>query len=305
MMTPKIGKMKLNYFKLNEDRQILWVLLGIPLFLLFLIVVFPLCYTFFLSFFDWNLLTSTTPKFVGILNYIKAFTDSTFLYSALVTFHFTIIAVGLEMVFGFILALLLRKPFRGVNIFRTAVIIPYVITGVVAGIVWKWILNPDFGFLRFISEFLHMPGLSVLGNPSLALYGLVITDVWHMTPLVFLLLLAGLQSLPDEVYQSASIDGANQWQCFFYLTLPMMKRIIMITTVIRLLAALKTFDKVLALTEGGPGLATQIMSWTIYIIGFRSFDFGYASAISYLLLFVVLIFTTIYGLLLNKEGGQN
>lgn len=278
----------------KEIRRLTTVLLGIPVAVLALILIYPLLYSLYISFFDYNLLSGVKPVFVGLKNYTDLLGNSDFWQSLWITNVFVVVSVVLQMVLGFLLALLMYRNFRGSNILRPAFLLPYVIPPSIVGIMWKWLLNADYGILRWFCDLLNIPAFSVLGDSNLAIYGIVLADVWHMTPIVFLLLIGGLQAIPNTVYEAADVDGASGIRRLFYITIPMMRKIITVTLVYRILTAVRTFDKVLAMTQGGPGTSTQILSWFIYSEGFKAYDFGSASAMSYVMLVVVLVFCTIY-----------
>lgn len=272
----------------------MWILLGIPVGVLIVILIYPLCYSLYISFFHYNFLDSAEPVFAGLANYADVLTRSEFWQSMGVTTVFVVLSVGLQMVIGFLLALLLYKDFRGANLLRPAFLLPYVIPATVVGIMWKWMLNSDYGILRLVCEWFNIESFSILGDSKFAIYGLILADVWHMTPLVFILLVGGLQSIPDSILEAATIDGSNGRQKFFYVILPMMRKVVMVTMIYRILGAVKTFDKVLAMTQGGPGKSTQLVSWLIYSEGFKSYDFGSAAAMSYIVLVVIIVFCVMY-----------
>jgi multiple sugar transport system permease protein len=280
---------------MKSNTKFLIMFLGIPILILLVLVVFPLGYSLNMSFFKYNMLTSTSMEFVGFKNYLQILQNPIFWSSLKITLHFIGLSVLIQMILGLALALLLYRPFKGAHVIRTAFLFPYVVPGVIAGITWKWVLNPDYGILRYITE------KPILGSTSTAIYGLIVADVWHMTAFVFILIMAGLQSLPDSVYEAASIDGANPLQKLIFITLPLIKRVFFITLIIRLVESLKTFDKVYALTSGGPGLSTQILSWSIYLEAFKGFNLGYAAAMSYLLLIMVLFIVIIYSYMIKEN----
>jgi len=282
---------------MHENTKLLLLLLGMHLLMLFLVIAYPLGYSLYISFFRWNMLRPAITAFNGFKNYIEIFHDPYFWRSLKITLHFVGLTVIFQMILGLVLALLLYRPFKGSHLIRTLVLFPYVIPGIITGIIWKWIFNTDYGLLRLVSN------SSILSNPSAAIYGVIIVDIWHMTPFVFILVMAGLQSLPESIYDAASIDGADGFQKLIYITLPLIKRLLLIIFIIRFLAACKTFDKIYALTEGGPGFSTQVISWSIYIEGFKAFEIGYAAAISYLLLILVACLGVFYGYMIKDEEG--
>jgi multiple sugar transport system permease protein len=176
---------------------------------------------------------------------------------------------------------------RGRLFYRTAFLLPVLIPGIVIGAIWKLAYNPDFGVLNQLLGLAGLPGRDWLGEKTLAFASVVAVDVWHWTPFVFLLLLAALESLPQDVYEAARIDGANAWQELRHVTLPLMWPAIAVTAVFRLIVSFKVFDEVYLLTGGGPGTATEVVSFTIYRRFFTEDRVGYGAAISVVVLFLL------------------
>ena len=216
---------------------------------------------------------------VGFGNYIQLWTDPQFINSLWVTVSFVAVAVAIETVLGLGLALFCVREFRGIRLLRTILIIPMVITPVVVAIVFRLIYASDAGMLTAISEATGGQPVQILGQPTLAFLGLVALDVWEWTPLMFLILLAGLQSLPVEPFEAARVDGAGAWRTFVDHTLPMLRPVIAIAIVLRTIDAFGTFDQVFVLTRGGPGEATRLLSIFGYDTAFKFQETGYAAAL--------------------------
>jgi multiple sugar transport system permease protein len=216
---------------------------------------------------------------VGIDNYLALWRDEQFLNSLWVTVRFVSISVAIETLFGLLLALFCVREFRGIRLFRTVLIVPMVITPVVVAIVFRLIYASDAGMLTALSEALGGGPVQILGDPLRAFIGLVALDVWEWTPLMFLILLAGLQSLPSEPFEAARVDGAGGWRLFWDLTLPMLRPVLAVAIVLRTIDAFGTFDQVFVLTRGGPGEATRLLSVYGYEAAFKFQQTGHAAAL--------------------------
>jgi multiple sugar transport system permease protein len=227
---------------------------------------------------------------VGFDNYIRLWSDEQFLNSLWVTVKFVALSVAIETVLGFALALFCLREFTGIRLLRTVLIIPMVITPVVVAIVFRLIYASDAGMLTAFSEAMGGDQVQILGDPVKAFVGLVVLDVWEWTPLMFLILLAGLQSLPQEPFEAARVDGAGAWRSFVDLTLPMMRPVLAIAIVLRTIDAFGTFDQVFVLTRGGPGEATRLISIFGYDTSFKFQQTGYAAALFVTIGLIVLAF---------------
>jgi multiple sugar transport system permease protein len=227
---------------------------------------------------------------VGLDNYRRLWSDDQFLNSLWVTVRFVTFSVAIETVLGFALALFCLREFRGIRLLRTVLIVPMVITPVVVAIVFRLIYASDVGMLTALSGALGGSRMQILGDPTRAFVGLVALDVWEWTPLMFLILLAGLQSLPQEPFEAARVDGAGHWRTFVDLTLPMMRPVLAIAIVLRTIDAFGTFDQAFVLTRGGPGEATRLISLYGYDTSFKFQQTGYAAALFVTIGLVVLAF---------------
>jgi multiple sugar transport system permease protein len=200
---------------------------------------------------------------------------------------FSVLSVAAEIVLGFALALLVSRVVTGRVVYRTIFMLPILIPGIVIGAIWKLAYNPDFGIINQMLALVGLRGHDWLGDPALAFASVVAVDVWHWTPFVFLLLLAGVEALPREMLEAARVDGASAWQELRYVTLPMMLPTLVVTLVFRLVVSFKVFDEVYLLTGGGPGTATEVVSFTIFRRFFTEDREGYGAAISVVVLFVL------------------
>ncbi len=236
-------------------------------------------------------------------NLARLASDQFFLSALLHTFIYAAVALTFEFFFGLGLALLLDRNLRGRGFFRAIMLAPMMLPPVVVGVVWRLMYNSDFGAINGTLKFfgIHTESLVWTASPTLALLSVIAVDVWQWTPFVFLVLLAGLQAIPQEPYEAARLDGSNAWQTFRYITLPLLKPAILIALLLRTMDLLRVFDQIFILTEGGPGFATETVSLYIYRTAFRFFDFGYAAAMSFVLLILTNIISVLYIRLLQKQ----
>jgi multiple sugar transport system permease protein len=267
-----------------------WVTFSPALLMMLLLSLLPLVNLFLTSFYNvtWTGgLPTWTP--VGVANYNELAHDELLRAGLLNTLVFAIFAVGGQMLLGFVLALLCCRVTRGRILYRTIFILPILIPGIVVGAIWKLLLNFDFGLVNQLIELVGFDSMNWLGAKETALASVIFVDIWHWTPFCFLLFLAGLESLPQDVYEAAKIDGATIWQELRYVTLPMMLPTIMVTFAFRLVTAFKVFDEVYLLTGGGPGTSTEVLSFTLYQRFFRQDRTGYGASMSIFIIFVVCI----------------
>jgi multiple sugar transport system permease protein len=243
-------------------------------------------------------------RFVGFDNYLQLWGDPQFINSLTVTVGFVGLSVAFETVFGLALALFCLREFRGIRLLRTILIIPMVITPVVVAIVFRLIYASDAGMLTAFSEALGGQPVQILGDPTRAFLGLIALDVWEWTPLMFLILLAGLQSLPVEPLEAARVDGAGPWRTFVDHTLPMLRPVLAVAIVLRTIDAFGTFDQVFVLTRGGPGEATRLLSIFGYDTAFKFQQTGYASALFVTMGLIVLALALAAVRLLRRAGEQ-
>ncbi|HEX9012091.1 MAG TPA: sugar ABC transporter permease [Anaerolineaceae bacterium] len=285
-------------------RQIEPVLYIGPAFLvLFIILVYPLGYSFWLSFHHWTLrdFVQGVP-WIGLQNYITLITNPDFTNSLRITFTFVISALAVEFTLGMGLALLLNHNLRGRGIIRSMILLPMMCTNVVIGLTWRLLFNYEFGIINYYLSALHLAPVQWLSVPSLGMLSVIIVDVWNTTSFVALMLLAGLQSLPEEPFEAAKIDGASAWQTFSFITLPLLRQNILVALLWRLIDTFRIFDVVWLLTAGGPARATETVSIYVYNYGFKSFNLGYASAASYVMILIMLV---IAGLLARSIGRSS
>lgn len=231
-----------------------------------------------------------------LANFSRLLSDGMFRTALWHTVLYAFLALTFEFAIGLGLALLLNERIRGRGAFRALLLAPMMIPPVVVGVVWRLLLNPNFGAINgtLKSWGIDTTRLTWTASPKLAFLSVVVVDIWQWTPFIFLVLLAGLQAIPDEPYEAARVDGASWWQSFLHVTLPMLKPAILIALLLRTMDLLRVFDQIFVLTEGGPGFATETVSLYIYRAAFRFADFGYAAAMSFVLLLLTNIVSAIY-----------
>ena len=257
-----------------------------------LVVTFPLLYTLYQSLTDWVVTNPRPAAFIGLGNYAELLTDARALGALLRTAGFTLVAVAIQMVLGVLMALSMNRYFYGRGLMRTLSLLPIVATPVAVALVFVLMMNPSSGVFNVMLRGLGLPGLEWIYGQSSVLPSLVIVDTWQWTPFVMLIALAGLATLPKEPYESARIDGASSWQIFFYITLPMLAPTLFVALLFRLIDTLKLFDTIYAMTQGGPGTASETVNLYLYSLGFTYFRMGYASSL------VIALFTLILALAL-------
>ena len=286
---------KTSYFQSlpKSDRRAARALVLPALIGIWIVVLFPLLYALYVSVHDW-ILSQGDIGGINFGNYLEVLKDPLLINAAKNTIILTISVVVLEIIIGFGLALLLNnKKIRLRNVYLFILLIPMLMPPITVGLIWRLLLHPNLGIINYMLGLVGLPEPAWLANPVLAMITIIIVDIWHETSFIILVLLAGLTSLPDELFEAAMIDGANAWQKFRFLTLPLLAPTILVATVIRMISALKTYDLVYILTRGGPGISTETISYYIYKVFFVSLDMGKSSAMAFLLLIVIIFMTLI------------
>jgi multiple sugar transport system permease protein len=267
-----------------------WLLLFPTLLILFVMGVVPFLYVLVLGFFDWNVFAADpTLRFAGVENYRRLVFDGPFLVSIWLTLKFAFFVVVSELILGYFLAQLLMRDFPGKGLFRTIHTLPLVVAPIAVGATWRLLTVPGLGPIPFYLDRWFGIDYRLGSFPDQAFLTTVIMDIWHWTPLVTLTMLAGLAALPKEPLEQAQIDGANRFQVFWHVTLPLMKPVILTTVFIRLMDALRTVDEVWMLTGGGPAAATRYIGLYIWRIVFPKTDYGYGAAMSLLTLYLTIV----------------
>lgn len=279
-----------------------WLLVP-ALVILGLVVAYPLGYSFSKSLTNLRL-TVPFSESVGLRNYSEIFSDHEFLNSAKLTVIFVVFAVALETVLGYWLATVLARLAKARRFLLPAVLLPMMVTPVVMGLMWKYMLSQDFGVINWLLSVVGLPTRDWLSEPSTALPTLITIDVWMWTPFMALIFLAGILSLPREPFEAAAIDGAGRWMTLRRVTLPLLRKIIVVALLLRTVDALQTLDVLFVTTKGGPGIKTELLSYYSYKQGFEFFNMGYALAISWVLVVVTLIIAVVYTRFIPKRRSQ-
>ncbi|WP_028025504.1 carbohydrate ABC transporter permease [Enterovibrio calviensis] len=255
-------------------------------------LLYPMAYMMTASFFDWRPSQPfSDAEFVGLSNYVWLLEDEGFFESFFVTFSFAFIVVGIEMVLGVGLALMLERPTRGMSIYRTIFILPMMIAPIAVGLVWRYMYNPQFGIFNKILNGLGIDSVPWLSDPSWSLFSIILADIWQWTPFVMILSLAALQSLSSSVVEAAKLDGASNWALIWHIKIPLMLPVLIVTLLLRLIDAFKVLEVIMILTNGGPGLSTEILALRIFKTVTDSQELGLAAALSNMLLALVLVIT--------------
>jgi multiple sugar transport system permease protein len=283
---------------LSADRTLSWLLLAPALIVIFGVFVYPLGYSLWMSFQAYNIITP--PRFIGLRNYERILTDDTFWHSAVVTLEFAIPTFVTEVILGFGMALLLERHTRGRGIMRSVILLPLLLTPVVEALNWRVMLNYDFGVVNWLIGLVGIPKVNWVNDARMAMPALVVLEVWRVVGFEVLVFSAGLAALPHEPFESAEIDGASSWQQLIYLTIPMLMPLFVVVALFRSYELLRVFDIVYGLTGGGPGRATETLSFHIFNTMISGFQVGYASAAAYVLfamsLALVLVIIKVLGL---------
>lgn len=258
--------------------------------LIFVVVlmVFPVCYTFFLSFTDWSLTSGKPLNIVAFKSYIDVLKEPRFLDALGRTFYFTFGAVIFEMIVGVSLALILNRSFAGKGVVKTLLLLPLVATPVAIGIVWNLFYDPTIGILNYVLSVLKLPQSGWVSETKSVMPSLILVDIWQWTPMITIIVLAGLAGLSSEPYESAKVDGANARQVLFQITLPMLMPTILTAVILRAIDALKTYDIIYAMTGGGPGYASENLNILAFKYSFEYFRMG-QSAVMLVFLFIVVM----------------
>ena len=282
----------------REHTGFLWV--APALVTLLAVIIYPMIYGIYLSFVDMNLGQKEAP-FIGLENFSFVLQDDIFLNSVSKTLIYVAASVSFTFVFGLGLALLMQKIRWGRTLFHLILIAPMAIAPPVVGLTWRWIYNPLFGLLNPFLGLFNLPQQAPLGSPNSAMEAVLVVDIWQWTSLVFLILYAGVTSLPREPYEPADLDGAGPWAIFWRITLPLLTPVILVVLVLRTVDAFRTFDLVNVMTAGGPALSTEVMSLYIYRVGFKFFQMGRGAAAGQIMLLGAGVILAVYFRFLYRE----
>jgi multiple sugar transport system permease protein len=283
----------LDLFMLYENRKQLIALLLPAIVVLGLLTVYPIVSVVYNAFGEVDH-ASKNYTFVGLSNFKVLFEDFFFISAIKNTVLFTLVASFSQVLLGVWLALLFNRQFSGRRFALPMIIYPMMISTLVCSAIWKSWYHYDSGLLNTVLVAVGLPAQEWLFNPDLALYSIVLVDTWQWTPMAFLIILAGLQSIPKDIAEAAMVDGAKGWNSFLHITLPLIQKQVMLAFLLRSIDTFKLFDKVYVMTGGGPGNSTETLSMFVYKYGFRFFDLGMASASALVMLVISLLMTLLY-----------
>ena len=272
----------------SRDRAFGWLISAPGLAALFAVILFPVVWAFWTSLHEYTLIAPNFDTFTGVTNYTTAIGDAEFRHSMWLTLFFVAAVVALEFLIGFAVALMLNQVERFKPVYYAILLCPLLMNPVIVGLIWRMFLHPQLGIVNYLLSLLGIPAVDWLGSTSVAIWTIVLVDIWHQVSFMIVLLLAGLAALPREPYEAARVDGASALDCFRHITLPLMRPVIIVTLLIRAIFAVKTYDLIYIMTRGGPGVSTDFVSYFIYRTAFVSLNIGEASAMSLVLLAVIL-----------------
>jgi len=282
----------LHWFKTPSGRRTITGYLFISPFILGVLfwVLYPAGMAAWLAFQDWNLITPA--KYVGLKNFQTMFNDKLFWQAFKVTSIFTFVSVPLGLILSFSLALLINMKVRGLALFRTIYYLPSIVPAVATAVLWAWILNTDFGLLNGVLHYFGIPKIAWLQEPKWTMPAFILMSLWGVGQ-AMIIFLAGLQGIDDVYYEAARIDGAGSWTQLVYITIPMMSSVIFFNLILGVINSFQVFTAALLITNGGPQNATLFFVLYLYRNGFQFLKMGYAAALSWVLFFIILIFTVI------------
>jgi len=262
---------------------------------LVLFTIFPTLFTLYNSLFSWNLASPQLGReFVGLGNFISMLTDPRFYNALYNSLRISFTSLFIEFTLGFFIAMLLASGFKGSKIIRAGILLPTMITPIVAAFMWLLIFNPDYGIMRHFFELIGVsPAPLMLADRRFAWLSIVMTNAWQWTPFVAMLMLAGMLSVPLDIIEASAVDGASRFKQITKIILPYMKSVVLIALLIRLMDSFRLFEPIFILTRGGPGIETETLTFLIFRQGFNFFEMGYASTLALLLLVVITIFSQV------------
>jgi multiple sugar transport system permease protein len=273
----------------RDARRAALFLISPALLVLLALNVFPMLYAVDISLYYWRLAGLQARRFIGLHNYELLFGDDRFVNSILVSLGFVAGAVTVQLALGLALAFVFNSRLPGLATLRKLSLLPIMLMPLVVGLVWFYMLNENFGVVNWLLTVFGGRSVPFLTGDRLALLAIIVADTWQWTPFVMLVLFAALQGLPEYVYEAARMDGLNEWQIFWRVTLPLLRPAILIVGVIRAVDALRTVELVFMMTKGGPGGQTEVVPWYLYATGFTSLNLGYAAAMAVLMIILVTI----------------
>jgi len=278
-----------GWLSLWSHRHARWLFPAPAVVLVAVIIVYPIAYTGWMSLHEWFASSLTGPRFIGAANYSKIFFgDPRFREAVVRTVYFTVVAVAAETLLGVAMALLFNREFWGRGLLRTLAILPMVATPTAIALVFVMMYHPTLGVANYLVSLVGLAPFRWTYSSDTALYALALVDVWQWTPLIMLIALAGLASLPRDPYEAAHLDGATPWQAFWHITLPLLRPTLVVAILFRAIDALKTFDIIFVMTQGGPANATETVNLLLFNQAFSYFNMGYAASMAVALFALVM-----------------
>jgi multiple sugar transport system permease protein len=286
---------------LRQETWVAWVFI-LPSMIGFIVFyAVPAVRGVLISFTDWDLLTE--PSAVGLANYQRLITDPAFWQSLWVTLNYVVINIFVQTVLAILIAVLMDRLTKSVVV-RGVLILPYLLSNVVVALLWLWMLDPTLGIVNAFLEFIGIGRQPFLGSPGQAIASIAGINIWRHMGYTALLVFAGLQTIPKDVYEAAAIDGASEWRAFWSITLPLLRPVMVFVLVITVIGSFQVFDTIAVTTTGGPANATRVIVWYIFEFAFQRFDMGYATTIS-IALFLILIVITYIQMRLMRAGESD
>lgn len=259
---------------------------------LFFVVIVPIAYNFYLTFTRWTIGLGQ-PRFIGFGNFVELISDERVWNGVKVMVYFSGLSLSLELVFGLLIALYFNREFKGSEIVQALYIFPFAATPVAVALIWRIMLNPEIGVMNYLLQSIGLPGSLWVSSPKTVIPALAMVDIWKWTPMITLIVLAGLKSLPHDPYEAARMDGASTFQIFWYITLPLIRPVLIAALMLRSLDNLKEFDMIYTITQGGPGISSETLYLYSYNVGFNFFKAGYGSALMVVVFLIVLVFNVV------------
>jgi multiple sugar transport system permease protein len=287
----------------QEERRAFRLLLLPALAILLVVTLYPFLFSLTKAFRYYVLFKPQAEHFVGFYNFHQQLTDPTTLTAFRTTGVYTVLSVGIEMILGFLLALLFSANMCGAGLLRTLIVIPVLLSPIVVGLSWRFMYNPNIGIIDQLFQIAGLSGPHWLEDPRLAFWAVMVADVWQWTPFVTLVLIAGLHSISLEIHEAALLDGLRLRHLVRYVYLPLLVPVLMVIVLLRVMDGLRTFDIVYSLTQGGPGLSTMLISIRTWTIGLINLDFGQASALAYLIVILISAFAAVFLRVMYERVG--
>lgn len=277
--------MSMKYSAIAKQQSVLMVAPAVAI--LLVLGIFPFFYFLYSMTQQWVLVSGIPPRFIGLQHFAALFQDARFWMALYRSVIFTVSVVSIEFVMGMVVALILLN--HPVNLFRSFVLLPMMAAPTAVGLIWRFMYNDEIGIVNFMLKQIGIAGPLWLGNQHIAMFSIVLVDVWQWTPFMILILLSGLSGVPVDVQEASLIDGANAWQRFIFVTVPLIRKPIFVALIFRIIDSFRAFDTIYVVTAGGPNGATELLNFYTYLTSFRFFDIGYGSALALITLIILTI----------------